>query len=127
MLSSNGVGRMIGTSGSDSFIFNRRNQFGKKKADVITQFKCGDGDKILFSSKALRGFDDFSKINLKVAKSKKSLRIASTKSYDFIYFQKKGQLYFDHNDEKRGFGKGGLIAHLIGKPDLDLSCIAELI
>ena len=45
----------------------------------------------------------------------------SKQGYDFVYFEKKGRLYFDGNGTGKNWGssnEGGLVAILQGKPDL---------
>ena len=45
----------------------------------------------------------------------------SKQDYDFVYFEKKGRLYFDGNGSDKNWGdanEGGLFAVLKGKPDL---------
>ena len=45
----------------------------------------------------------------------------SKEDYDFVYFEKKGRLYFDGNsfDKKWGyFNEGGLVSVFKGKPEL---------
>lgn len=54
----------------------------------------------------------------------------SKEDYDFVYFEKKGRLYFDGNGSEKNWGnsgEGGLVAILKGKPDLtaeDLTLLA---
>ena len=60
-------------------------------------------------------------------KAKKSLKQLAQKDYDFIYFEKKGQLFLNGNCTAKGFGEteeGGLLAILKGKPDLKATDIA---
>ncbi|QNJ29540.1 hypothetical protein [Synechococcus sp. A15-24] len=57
------------------------------------------------------------------AKNKKQLKKFSKECYDFVYYQKKGMLYFDGNCEAEGWGstaEGGLIAILKNKPELTI-------
>jgi len=61
------------------------------------------------------------KINFASAKKKKELKLLSKQDYDFVYFEKKGRLYFDGNGSKKNWGssdEGGLVAVLKGKPEL---------
>ena len=53
------------------------------------------------------------------AKNRKELKMALKSDSDFIYNKATGQLLFNENGERGGFGKGGLFAILIGKPVLD--------
>ena len=43
---------------------------------------------------------------------------------DLIYFETKGYLYFDQNEEGNGFGDGGIFAVLNKKPELEAADIA---
>ena len=45
----------------------------------------------------------------------------SKDDYDFVYYEKKGRLFFNGNGSDRRWGdanEGGLVAILKGKPDL---------
>ena len=64
---------------------------------------------------------DNEKIGFASAASKKYLKSLSKQNYDFVYFEKKGRLYFDGNGSEKGWGdalEGGLVAVLKGKPEL---------
>ena len=37
---------------------------------------------------------------------------------ELIYYAPKGQVYYDQNEDDKGFGKGGLFAILKGSPEL---------
>jgi len=52
------------------------------------------------------------------------LKQLSKQGFDFLYFEKKGRLYFDGNGAGKNWGnpnEGGLVAILQGKPDLTAS------
>ena len=95
--------------------------YGKKKADRVTDFKTGQGDQIVLDEDAFGGFGV--SFTFSVASNKKELRQASRAGADLIYFETKGYLYFDQNEEGRGFGNGGVFAVLNKKPELDASDI----
>ena len=57
-------------------------------------------------------------------KIKKEFKRLSKEDYDFVYFEKRGFLYFDGNDSGKMWGnknEGGLFAILKGKPDLTVN------
>jgi hypothetical protein len=64
-----GADKLTGDSGADQFVFNTPDQFGKKGADIITDFNPGQGDQIVISPNALPGLG--SNPSLVVATSKK--------------------------------------------------------
>ena len=61
------------------------------------------------------------KIKLKSVASKKALKKASKTNNPFVYDEKKGFLYFNENGKDSGWGDGGLLAVLQGKPELGAS------
>ena len=51
------------------------------------------------------------------------LKRLSKQNYDFVYFEKKGRLYFDGNGTDNNWGnrnEGALLAVLKGKPDVSV-------
>ena len=103
-----------GGGGSDGFLFNDKG-FGKKQADKILDFNSEEGDSILVY-KHVFGLDK--KVKLKTVASKKTLKKASKTNNPFVYDEKKGFLYFNENGKEKGWGDGGLLAILQGKPEL---------
>ena len=103
-----------GGGGSDGFLFNDKG-FGKKQADKILDFNSEEGDSILVY-KHILGLDK--KVKLKTVASKKTLKKASKTNNPFVYDEKKGFLYFNENGKEKGWGDGGLLAILQGKPEL---------
>ena len=95
--------------------------FGVKKADRVTDFKARQGDQILLDEDAFGGFGEM--FTFSVASTKKELRQAATSGADLIYFEAKGYLYFDQNEEEKGFGDGGVFAVLNKKPELNAANI----
>ena len=70
-----------------------------------------------------------SDISFASTKSKKELKQLFKDDYDFVYFEKKGRLYFDGNDSDKKWGnshEGGLVAILTGKPELTVEDITLL-
>ena len=57
------------------------------------------------------------------------LKQFSKEDYDFVYFEKKGLLFFDGNGAEKNWGnssEGGLVAILKGKPELTAEDITLL-
>ena len=103
-----------GGDGADGFLFST-NEFGNKKADLIKDFDPDEGDSIVIKQDI---FNISSKIKVKRVRGKsKAIKAAKSKS-DFIYDNKNGLLYFNEDGKDMGWGNGGLLAKLQGKPDL---------
>ena len=119
-----GADQMKGGKGADSFYwgFDFSVSYGKKKADRVTDFKSGQGDQIVLDEDAFGGFGV--SFTFSVASNKKELKQASRAGADLIYFEAKGFLYFDQNEEEKGFGDGGIFAVLNKKPELEAADIA---
>ena len=119
-----GRGKLKGTSTADAFTFASFESFTKKSADKIIGFDSRQGDTIAVSSDAFPSLKGNSKIRFTVTNSKKKLKQLSKQGFDFLYFEKKGRLYFDGNGAGKNWGnpnEGGLVAILEGKPDLTAS------
>ena len=61
--------------------------------------------------------------------NKKELKLLSKRDYDFVYFEKKGRLFFDGNGSDKKWGnsdEGGLVAILKGNPVLTAEDITLL-
>ena len=114
---------MQGGKGADSFYwgFDFSVSFGVKKADRVVDFKARQGDQILLDEEAFGGFGV--SFTFSVAANRKELRQASRAGADLIYLETKGYLYFDQNEEGRGFGDGGLFAVIKNKPELEAANI----
>ena len=101
----------------DEFVFNLAKEFGHNKADRIINFKTSDGDQIHLD-REIFGLSG-KPIDLVTVSSNRQLKAQQSQPSQFIYFEPKGQLYFDRNDEQTGYGKNaGLFAILKGGPDL---------
>jgi Ca2+-binding RTX toxin-like protein len=111
----NGKDRLTGGGGADAFVFNATGEYGKKSADLITDFDSDDGDKVVISSDA---FEGISKVKLAVVTGKNEARRASQAGRNVVYDEKKGMLYYDANGKKNGWGEGGEFAQLLGSPDI---------
>ena len=62
-----------------------------------------------------------SEIGFVSTRRKNELKQLSNQDYNFVYFQKKGRLYFDGNGSDKNWGNTnevGLVAILQGKPEL---------
>ena len=95
----------------------KKDRFGAKGADRIVDFKAGDGDRLVLGAKRFKGMD--SEPGFVVAETKKEVKELSRNDVDLIYWDQKGYLYFDANDDLQGFGrKGGLFAILQSAPAL---------
>lgn len=116
-----------GNAGADSFVFKKKVRYSRQKAPRISGFDAKSGDQILFGGKALQKMPSIDQLKFKTVRSKKSLRKASQKGFDLIYFQSKGMLYHDQNSENKGFGEGGLMAVLFDGPRLNNACFGEWI
>ena len=127
-----GKGQLKGSSSQPTtFVFDNLDKFGKKGADKITNFNPDSGDSLLFTSNALPALIDRDEYFFDIAKNKKQLKRLSKDCTDFVYYQKKGKLYFDGNCYQKGWGKkneGGLIAILKNKPELTVDqLIVEIV
>ena len=96
------------------FIFFRDEGYGKKKADVITNFDP-KRDSIDLSGFKFSGLDE---LNFASIKNKKQLGKEKERASNIIYNKQKGGLYFDANGSKAGFGEGGMFALMNSTPDL---------
>ena len=124
-----GRGKLKGTKVADAFTFNSFEAFTKKSADKIIGFNASQGDTIAVSSIAFPGLKGVSDISFASTRSKKEFKQMSKEDYDFVYFAKKGRLYFDGNGAEKNWGnsdEGGLVAILKGKPELTVEDITLL-
>ena len=127
--SARGKGKLKGSNVADAFTFNSFELFSKKNADKIIGFDASEGDTIAVSAVAFPGLENVSDISFASTKRKKKLKQLSKNDYDFVYFEKKGRLYFDGNGSDKNWGnsdEGGLVAILKGKPELTVEDITLL-
>ena len=116
-----GKGQLKGTKFADAFTFDSFDVFTKKAADKIIGFDASEGDTLAVSPDAFPGLQAISDISFASTNKKKELKQLSKRDYDFVYFEKKGRLYFDGNGTDKNWGnkdEGGLVAVLKGKPEL---------
>ena len=116
-----GKDKLIGGLGSDGFIVGATGVFTKKNQSTIKDFKRSEGDLILLDSNHILIDID---INMTSVESKKSFKAAKKNNSNVIYYKSKGLLFYDQNREDSGFGDGGIIAKLLGKPELTVTDIA---
>ncbi len=125
-----GKGKFKGTSVADAFTFDSFDVFTKKAADKIIGFDESQGDTIAVSQYAFPALQGASEIHFASTNNKKELKLLSRQDYDFVYFEKKGRLYFDGNGSDKNWGKaneGGLVAVLSGKPELTVDNFTLLV
>ena len=119
-----GKGKLKGTNSADAFTFDSFDIFTKKAADKIIGFDASEGDTIAVSAVAFPGLEGASSISFASTNSNKKFRQLSKYDIDFVYFEKKGQLYFDGNGSNKNWGdseEGGLVAILKGKPEVSMN------
>ena len=99
----------------DSFDLLLPDSFKRKFVDKIINFNALTD--ILDIDTDSFGIDTSS--TFAVGKNTKEVKkVLAKQDFDFLYDQKKGGLYFNENGADKGFGDGGIIAILKGKPDL---------
>jgi hypothetical protein len=124
-----GKGKLKGTKVADAYTFDSFDAFTKKSADKIIGFNASQGDTIAVSPNAFPSLTGVSAISFASTKSNKELKQLARDDYDFVYFEKKGHLYFDGNGSDKKWGnidEGGLAAILKGKPELTAEDITLL-
>ena len=125
-----GKGKLKGTKVADFFTFDSFEKFTKKSADKIIGFNASQGDTIAVSPDAFPALRGVSGISFASTRSKKEFKQMSKEDYDFVYFEKRGRLYFDGNGAEKNWGnsdEGGLVAILKGKPELTVEDITLLV
>ena len=78
-----------------------------EKANKITDFNRAEGDAIVLDGEA---FEVGKKAKLKTVSGKKKLNKSNRSGKDFVYEERKGQLYYNENGKSNGWGEGGLFA-----------------
>ena len=91
--------------------------FNKKSADKITNFNLSS-DILKIDTES---FEIDQTASFKAVRNSKDIKKFARKTFDFLYDQKKGGLYFNENGSSKGFGEGGIMAILKGAPDLNAS------
>ena len=104
-----------GGLGADGFLFNQTNGFGNNHRDKIKDFNSQEGDSIVLGKDV---FNIGEAITIKTVSKGKKAKKASKKDVNFVYYEKKGLLYFNEDGIQMGWGDGGLFAKLQGSPEL---------
>ena len=111
-----GKDTLIGGRGDDYFVVGSVDENVKRKSiDTIKDFR--EGDQIVLDDESYDAIDE--DIEVAIVDTKKELKSASKADAPVIYDEKKGRLFYDANGDKKGFGAGGQILKLQGKPELD--------
>lgn len=124
LTSGRGAYTLTGGISSDVFLFNVKERFLKATADVVTDFKTSDDDKIVLDRNVFRRLGStpvFTSVS-----TNRGLENALKSKSDIIYHQPSGHLYYNENGRKDSFGKGGIFSMLSGGPlieSADLSWI----
>jgi hypothetical protein len=100
--------RITALDGQPDVITFAPKSFKKGKPDIITGFNPNE-DIILLSPKAFKGIKG-SKLSIANSKKKLVKMNAGRNKTQFIYDALAGQLIFDQNGNKKGFGSGGVFA-----------------
>jgi hypothetical protein len=107
------AGRLTGTASQDNFVFSSTGEFGISLADTITGFNPDEGDRLILNRFAFPGLKSPAIRNVS---SGKMLNKALKSKSELIYYAPLGQLYYNENSSRKGFGSGGLFAVLEGAP-----------
>jgi len=112
-----GLGRdqITGAGGGDAFLLEGIESFGRSVADVITDFKGREADRLILDSS---DFDGLAKLKFKAVSGERAVKKAAVGTATIIYDKRAGLLYFNENAGATGFGNGGIFAVLNGSPDL---------
>lgn len=124
--SMSGKGKLKGGAGADEFAFDKSDVFTKKGADKIINFNRNEGDFLGFYDYNIPRVARGQQFKYAIAKNKKELNSLSGQDFDFVYFEKKGKLFYDSNGYQKKWGRadeGGLVAILVGKPELSIEDI----
>ena len=107
----------ITNSGKGSRHFGTYKSFTADNADHITGFNASKGSTLTFSEGVLPGLSTSDEISIITIKSKRvgkqKLMRASKKSAQLVYLESTGELFFNGNGSKNGWGRedeGGLLA-----------------
>jgi hypothetical protein len=92
------------------------NSYGTGTADIITNYNPKVNSPIQID---LSSFDGAAG-TLKFAKKSKQVAKLAKKDLDFIYDRQAGYLYYNENGKEPGFGDGGILAILEGKPKVGM-------
>ena len=118
-----GMDILTGGAGADVFRFSTKPNFGAFTADHITDFKGSEGD-LLQISKSAFGLASNATASLTTVNSASALTTALGSTTTFVYDSSNGNLYWNQNGNKSGFGTGGIFAVLDNKSALTSSNIS---
>jgi hypothetical protein len=90
--------------------------YSKDNADIITNYNPKGKDKLQIELSTFDGA--VGKLN--ITKKTKQVTKLAKKDVDLIYDQQAGYLYYNENGKQPGFGNGGILAILEGKPKAGL-------
>ena len=114
---------MTGGAGADVFRFSTKPKFGASTADNISDFKSSEGD-LLQISKSAFGLSSNATASLTTVSSASALSTALGSTSTLVYDNSNGNLYWNQNGNKSGFGSGGIFAVLDNKSALTSSNIS---
>ena len=97
-----GAQRLMGDSGEDQFVFNKKDRFGKRGADRIIDFNP-DEDRLLVSKKALKGLDK--KPEFAIASNNKELNSSKKKIWNLFAFNPRGSFIATKKRRAKGLEK----------------------
>jgi len=117
---------LTGGAGGDTFRFSTKPVFGASTADHITDFNGIEGDKIQISKSAFRMASNTT-ATLTTISSATELTNALSSTSTFVYDSTNGNLYWNQNGAKSGFGTGGIFAVLDNQSALSVPYAASLI
>ncbi|NBT48548.1 MAG: calcium-binding protein [Actinobacteria bacterium] len=118
-----GTDSLTGGAGADTFRFSTRPNFGASTADHITDFKASEGD-LLQISKSVFGLASDATATVTTVSSATELSTALGSATTFVYDSSNGNLYWNQNGIKSGFGSGGIFAVLDNHSALSSSNIS---
>ena len=91
------------------FYLNALDEYQKKlakKSNDFKRFRFSD-DRVIINASL---FSYFASPGIYFAQSRKDFRKALVSAYPFVYFEKKGRLFYNENGTKKKLGEGGIIA-----------------
>lgn len=106
---------LIGGDGEDYFRLSL--SLSPQTPDQVLDFDSAEGDKIIFDAP---GINNQVVAPLYVISHSEKFLTAFENDALMLYDQKTGKLFFNQNGADSGLGTGGLMAVLVGKPDLSI-------